>query len=384
MSETNKPKKQNKVVSFLLGMLSSLAVGVGLGVLLVITLKDSGQMDLPFGQYMLTMLANLLLLYAALYLQFIIHEGGHFIFGRLTGYGFVSFRVGSLTWVKTDEGIKFKRLSLAGTGGQCLMNPPPWNDGAFPYKLYNLGGVILNLISAVVFLVLYLLVRRVPFLSFFCLGACIIGLYLALMNGLPLRIGGVDNDGNNVLSLSKSKEARWSLWTQLTVAAEQARGKRLIDMPEEYFAMPEGDWQNNPLIATIPVFRENLHMDAHEFDKAEELLISLLDEPTALAPLYKNMLLCDRLYLELIGENSPERIAALDTKEHRQFRMTMKNYLTIMRTEYALALLHEKNSEKAEKLLLAFEKRISSHPNPGECISERELMDIAREKAESL
>lgn len=384
MSETNKPKKQNKVVSFLLGMLSSLAVGAGLGVLLVITLRDSGQMDLSFGQYMLAMLANLLLLYLAIYLQFIIHEGGHFIFGRLTGYGFVSFRIGSLTWVKTDEGVKFKRLSLAGTGGQCLMSPPPWNEGNFAYKLYNLGGVILNLISAVVFLLIYLLVRRVPFLSFFCLCALFLGLYLALINGLPLRIGGVDNDGNNVVSLSKSKEARRSLWMQLTIAAEQARGKRLIDMPEEYFAMPEGDWQNNSLIATIPVFRENLHMDAHEFDKAEELLRVLLDEPNTLAPLYKNMLLCDRLYLELIGENNPEKIAALDTKEHRQFRMTMKNYLTIMRTEYALALLHEKNSEKAEKLLLAYEKRVPSHPNPGECVSERELMDIAREKAESL
>ncbi|MBE5778037.1 MAG: M50 family metallopeptidase [Clostridiales bacterium] len=384
MTETNTPKKKNKLLSFLLSMLVSLAIGVGLGLLLVLTLKDSGKLDVPFGQFMLTMLVNLLLLYLALYLQFIFHEGGHYVFGKLTGYGFILFRIGSLTWIRGDEGIKLKRMSLAGTGGQCLMTPPEWNDGVFPYKLYNFGGAIMNLITAVVFFVIYLFVRRIPYLSFLCLCLTVMGVIVALLNGIPMRMSGVDNDGNNVVSLSKSKDARWAFWTQMVLCGDLARGKRLIDAPEEYFTLPEGNWQDNALTATIAVLKENRHMDAHEFDKAEELLHILLDEPNALAQLHKNMLVCDRMYLEAIGECNPERIAALDTKEHRQFRKAMKEYITIIRTEYALALLHEKNSEKAETLLLAFEKRCPTHPNPGECVSERELMDIARQKAETL
>ena len=88
-------------------------------------------------------------MYAAMFLQIIIHEGGHLIFGLLTGYGFASFRIGSLMWKKEGDSLKFCRFSLAGTGGQCLMTPPDMADGKFPYVLYNLGGSLANLISAV-------------------------------------------------------------------------------------------------------------------------------------------------------------------------------------------------------------------------------------------
>ena len=42
----------------------------------------------------------LVLMAAAYYLQLILHEGGHLIFGAATGYRFSSFRIGSLMLVK--------------------------------------------------------------------------------------------------------------------------------------------------------------------------------------------------------------------------------------------------------------------------------------------
>ena len=61
------------------------------------------------------------LLFSAILLESIIHETGHFIFGKLTGYRFCSFRVQNFMWVKQDGKLRLKRLSLVGTGGQCLM-----------------------------------------------------------------------------------------------------------------------------------------------------------------------------------------------------------------------------------------------------------------------
>ena len=99
------------------------------------------------------MVLGLLLLafYGAIMVQLVIHEAGHLVFGLATGYRFNSYRIFNLMWLKEDGKIRFRKLSVAGTGGQCLMNPPDLQDGKMPVMLYNFGGAILNLISALIF-----------------------------------------------------------------------------------------------------------------------------------------------------------------------------------------------------------------------------------------
>ena len=46
------------------------------------------------------------------FLHLILHEGGHLIFGLLSNYEFVSFRVGSFTLVKDDNKFKLKGCDL--------------------------------------------------------------------------------------------------------------------------------------------------------------------------------------------------------------------------------------------------------------------------------
>ena len=84
------------------------------------------------------------------FLQIVVHEAGHLVFGRLTGYQYSSFRIGSFMWVKLDGKIRLKRYSMSGTGGQCLMAPPEMVDGKIPYVLYNFGGAIANIVVSVV------------------------------------------------------------------------------------------------------------------------------------------------------------------------------------------------------------------------------------------
>lgn len=79
-------------------------------------------------------------MYLAIILQIIIHEAGHLIGGILTGYKFSSFRIFNFMFIKENDKLKLKKLSLAGTGGQCLMSPPEFIEGKVPYILYNLGG----------------------------------------------------------------------------------------------------------------------------------------------------------------------------------------------------------------------------------------------------
>ena len=61
----------------------------------------------------------------------------------------------------------------------------------------------------------------------------------------------------------------------------------------------------------------------------------------------------------------------------KAFRKQMKDYLSIMATEYAVALLAEKDRLKAEAVRLKFEKRCETYPYAGEVESTKELFSTA-------
>ena len=67
-------------------------------------------------------------------------------------------------------------------------------------------------------------------------------------------------------------------------------------------------------------------------------------------------------------------------KEFRKTAKIMKTSPSIMRTEYALALLAEGDGRKAGKILEMFEKRSRAYPYPCEVQGEKELIRIAAEK----
>ena len=135
-----------------------------------------------------------IIMYAAYIVQIIIHEAGHLIFGLLTGYKFSSFRIFSFMWVKENGKLKLKHLSLAGTGGQCLMTPPELINGKYPYLLYNLGGSITNMITACIFFVIYIALHNYLFLSYFLLMLSLLGVVSAIINGVPMKLGIINND----------------------------------------------------------------------------------------------------------------------------------------------------------------------------------------------
>ena len=98
----------------------------------------------PYG--MTVLLPSLACLILSFWLQAILHEGGHLVCGLLSGYRFLSFRVGSFTLLRQNGRLVLRRFYLPGTGGQCLLEPPDGDE--VPFRLYNLGGGLANLLSA--------------------------------------------------------------------------------------------------------------------------------------------------------------------------------------------------------------------------------------------
>lgn len=329
------------------------------------------------GETLLSALFLLFGLYLASYAQIILHEGGHLVCGLLSGYRFSSFRIGSFMWVKENGKLRLKRMSLKGTGGQCLMVPPEMEDGKIPYVLYNMGGPLANLVTTPLFALLAFVFRGVPavFLAMVMLAG--VGLVCALTNGIPLRMGIVDNDGYNARSLGKDPEALFSFWVQLTANEQLAKGTRLKDMPQEWFRVPSEEGMKNSMTAVLGVFACNRLMDEKEFEEADRLMEKLLKMDTAIVGLHRSMMIADQIFCELVGENRSERIAQLLDKPQKKFMKSMSKYPSILRTEYAYAMLGEGDKEKAEKIRAQFEKAVRTYPSAGDIESERELLDYA-------
>lgn len=379
----DKQKTKNKwewtkylgVVFFLfIGFLCGICIGK------LIYLPDAE--TLPLGQYLLQMAFMIIWMYLAILLHMIIHEAGHLVFGLLTGYKFSSFRIFSIMWLKEDDKIVCKRLSLAGTGGQCLLLPPDMKDGKIPYVLYNLGGSLANISASILFLGLYYVCGNHTVLSTMMMICVIVGVVLAMMNGIPMRMGTVDNDGYNAFSIGKNPDAMRAFWLQMKINELQSKGIRLKDMEDAWFICPTDDAMQNSMVAAVAVFSCNRLVDAHRFAEADMQMVHLLSlDKSGIIGLHRNLMLCDRMYIELITENRREIIDSIRTKELQKFMKSMKNFISILRTEYAYALLCEKDTEKAAHLKEQFEKTAKTYPYQSDIQSEWELITIAEQAA---
>lgn len=373
--------KQNVNWQQWLMMAMFLLIGACCGMLMIRYMEMTASTGTSTIAELLTLAALFLAMYAGMFLQIILHEAGHLVCGLLTGYRFSSFRIFNLMLIREDDKLTCKRFSLAGTGGQCLMAPPrPDADGSFPYVLYNLGGSLMNLLSALLFFLLALTVWHHALASTLLLMLVIIGVAFALINGLPLRLTATDNDGRNILSIGQSKETRRAFWLQLAMNEQISRNVPLTEMPEEWFTLPSDAAMQNSMCATIAVFAANRLMAMGKLQEADALMARLLRMNSGMIGLHRSLLICDRITCEALGENRKELIDALLTRQQEKFMKSMRTYPTVLRTRYILALLHEQDLPLAERLLQQFEKVARSYPYPADIQTDRDLLQAAASK----
>ncbi|SFP98936.1 hypothetical protein SAMN02910358_00413 [Lachnospiraceae bacterium XBB1006] len=367
-----KKKRENKTKGKGITILLSILIGAACGVMWAHFL-DVKKMSLQeLGN---TMVWTVLFFYAAILIQIVIHETGHLVFGLLTGYKFLSFRILGMMWMKQDGRMVLRHMRIPGTGGQCLMGPPDMKDGKIPVKLYLMGGTIFNAVSAPLFLVLALACPIVRWGKVFLLFLAACGAGTAILNGMPLRLAMVNNDGKNALELTKNPEAQRALWIQLKVLEQTAKGVRVAQMPADWFVVPSDEAMKNANIATIGVLAANRLMDQQRFEEADALMAHLTAIDSGIVGLHRNLMLCDRIYIALAIKNTPEEAKALMTKEVVKIMKVMRNYPSALRTAYTYALLVEKNKAKADEIYLRLQKCMKTYPYPVELLAEQELVE---------
>ena len=260
------------------------------------------------------------------------------------------------------------------------MIPPKPVDEKIPVILYNLGGVIMNLITLpiCVFLIRFLIGK--PLAYTVCVMMFLSGLIAAVTNGIPFKTGMINNDGFNALELRNNGESQRAFYCQFMILDKLRNGMRLRDMPSEYFPMPSEEGMKNSISASAGVFLENRLMDSGEFDEALTLINKLLYAESALIGLHKNLLISDKIVILLMKGEADKASKLYFDKNYQAFAKQMKNTINIIRTDYAAALFLSNDEKKQREILLRFDKRAKTHPYAADVESERELilaLDIA-------
>lgn len=327
-------------------------------------------------------------IFISFFLHIIIHESGHLIFGKISGYTFVSFRIFNIMFIKKDGKLVRKKFNIVGTGGQCLMMPPEPVDGRYPYILYNLGGSLLNFVfSGISFALVLLLSYTFSIFALIFIPFTIVGIFTGLSNIIPLKISGIANDGYNALTLGKNTIARHVLRLTLQINALTSVGTRYRDMPAEWFDLPDQTDLNDSIAVSSAILRFNYLFDRQEFDKAKELAWHLLNTADKMLEVHKNELRCELLFIEIIGGCRKEEIDRFFTRQLNKYIKATSSYVSRQRLLYAYAKLVTLDDAEAKKVLKQFEKVCTSFPNLGEIAGERDMIiviDNAAKKNNSL
>ena len=364
-----KSKKDNKnIISIGCFILIMLCVGFLFGFL-------SGKVNnLNFEETIFNMIVIMLIFIITFMLQIIFHEAGHLIFGLLSGYDFVSFRIGSITLIREDKKFKFKKFKIKGTAGQCLMMPKTDNYEEIKYVLYNLGGVLVNLIVTIISAIL-LLASDNNFIDIILKFFITTGLICFITNGIPMKIGGIANDGYNIMAISKDKFIKYCFYLQLKVNGLLYEGIRIKDMPIEWFYVKEEADLNIPMVTAIRIMEANYYHDKLDFERAKTIYEDILKTTPNILKLYENEIKCELLFYEILNNNI-EKVNELYTKDLRNYIKLTECYVSRKRLMYAYNLIILKDKEKTDKILEDFEKIKKTYPAKGEIVSEEEVISL--------
>lgn len=215
-------------------------------------------------------LAPLLLsLFAALWLQLVLHEGGHALAGIARGMRPIAFGLGPWRIERGQAGRWRTRWGggIRGIGGFAALVPPPDRAmSALDEALYLLGGPLANLLSAAAgfgWLALH------PEASGLAAGMLWMfagsSLLLGVVNLVPFHSQGWRSDGRGLLDVLRGAPAATHMRRISQLAALSMVGVRPRDWPEAL--LPE-----RPDAQTPPALARTLHLLrlSHALDRGAE------------------------------------------------------------------------------------------------------------------
>lgn len=284
-------------------------------------------------------------------LQIVIHESGHLVGGLLTGYRFVSFRICNIALIRHDGSFALRRYSVAGTGGQCLMTPPDTTPEAMPYAVYNAGGIVANIVVATAATAALLLYNEIPLFAFHLLiFTAITGVFFATLNGIPMKMNGVTNDGYNIMMFRHNVANRKLFANQLRINGMIQDGTRPRDIPKELFEIPSPTDYSEAMHASAVLMAASRKLDTGDMTDAHAMLCEAENHRNEMIGLLVKETECELIFTSLvIGDIAEAR--RLYTDELKKYITAYRNTMSSkQRILCAIAILMDGDETKARRI----------------------------------
>ncbi len=367
-----------KIFKLVLALMIGVLIGMGGSILCIGLFSDMSMAefiaklkDIAVLELIGVVVFSLFSAFVSVFLQIIIHEAGHLVTGLFSGYKFVSFRIFNYTILKTFGGLKIKKFSIAGTGGQCLMTPPDCPIEDLKYVWYNLGGVLFNILFSAVAIILWWDVVKNEFVNIFLMLFALIGVLLALMNGIPLKLF-ISNDGMNLKRLYSSIEARRIFANSLKVNSMIQDGKRPKEMPEECFWLADEINFNDYFAMQQYNFVAGLYLDKEQYDEAYNMYDEIIAHKDEILELFYVEAVCEFVYLSLLRGDKDKAVEFLDDKVKTYIEQYGKVMSSKLRVQCAMSLLKDGDKAKALEVYRELYNKRNDYLMQGEV-----LMDLA-------
>ncbi len=307
-------------------------------------------------------------------LNIVLHEAGHLVAGLMTGYKFVSYRFFNWTLIRKDGRLQWRNFELSGTAGQCLMAPPDKPLEEIDTRWYNAGGVLAQIIITLLAIVLLWAMDLPDWLEMLLGMMALFGILGVLTNGIPMKLGGVANDGYNLLQLDKDLAAKQSFCNVLELNARNQEGQTYGEMPERLFNIPDPiDWKNPMHTATV-LASATRKQAKHQWEESYRQLTEACSHKSDIMPLYQ-LELENMMTLACIATGRDEEARQHYTQDvikyvsHHASAQSDKQMTTM-----AVALALEGDRPKAEQLLNKLEAESDKYIHQGDVTMSLDLM----------
>ena len=236
--------------------------------------------------------------------------------------------------------------------------------------------MLANLLTAILAFLPLLTVDGLPYLlKFFLLMLSLIGILLAGMNGIPMKMGGIGNDADNMRLLLKDSKSKQALVTQLRINALVQEGMRPKDMPAEWFSQTEDINYKDALQVTIALMSASRLLDCEEWEAAYNAFEKIMSHRHEVIGLLIKENACELLFTALVTKRTA-RAEELYTDELDTYIRQYKDVTSSkQRLLCALALYRDKDTAKAKEIYEATCQRKNKYLMQGEVSSDIALMN---------
>lgn len=356
-------------------LLFSMFVALGFGAGYLIGLLIKANMAVFPWWYILVFIISF---YLSLVLHTFFHELGHMVCAKIRGWKFISFMLFGIVLTKKDKGFRFSRYKIPGALGQCLMIPPEEGDTDFGIAFYNAGGVIMNFLLLLTAIVAFVLGKDIysGYIILFLVTFICVGAFMMLINAIPLKISGLPNDGMNIVSLGKDKFSSEIFLCSMRAVAAMQKGCRISEFLDRYITEDVKIDYSNTIHVMALSFDYSRALDLKDFDKAYSLMDGINAHLYLLPKIYRLEFGMENVFLSLVlGCSDTEIDKLLDDETKKYMEGVASLRPSGLRVRYAIALLYEKDMEKAERIYGLFQKLYSKYYLPGEALSEKQLLE---------